>query len=81
MAESDGRQKTGKGDAALDNMPIDFLIVGGGIGVAVLANLLGRRGKRVVVPLGLSAVKAAQFWASSPVGRGLSIESLRERYV
>jgi 2-polyprenyl-6-methoxyphenol hydroxylase-like FAD-dependent oxidoreductase len=30
-------------------MSIDFLIVGGGIGGAVLANLLGRRGKRVVV--------------------------------
>jgi 2-polyprenyl-6-methoxyphenol hydroxylase-like FAD-dependent oxidoreductase len=28
---------------------IDFLIVGGGIGGAVLANLLGRRGKRVLV--------------------------------
>jgi 2-polyprenyl-6-methoxyphenol hydroxylase-like FAD-dependent oxidoreductase len=30
-------------------MSIDFLIVGGGIGGAVLANLLGRRGKRVLV--------------------------------
>ncbi|HEV3121842.1 MAG TPA: FAD-dependent oxidoreductase, partial [Isosphaeraceae bacterium] len=30
-------------------MPIDFLIVGGGIGGAVLAHLLSRRGKRVVV--------------------------------
>jgi 2-polyprenyl-6-methoxyphenol hydroxylase-like FAD-dependent oxidoreductase len=30
-------------------MTIDFLIVGGGIGGAVLANLLGRRGKRVLV--------------------------------
>jgi 2-polyprenyl-6-methoxyphenol hydroxylase-like FAD-dependent oxidoreductase len=30
-------------------MAIDFLIVGGGIGGAVLANLLGRRGKRVLV--------------------------------
>src|SRR5262245_57891977 len=30
-------------------MAIDFLIVGGGIGGAVLANLLGRSGKRVVV--------------------------------
>jgi 2-polyprenyl-6-methoxyphenol hydroxylase-like FAD-dependent oxidoreductase len=30
-------------------MSIDFLIIGGGIGGAVLANLLGRRGKRVVV--------------------------------
>jgi 2-polyprenyl-6-methoxyphenol hydroxylase-like FAD-dependent oxidoreductase len=30
-------------------MPNDFLIVGGGIGGAVLANLLGRRGKRVLV--------------------------------
>jgi 2-polyprenyl-6-methoxyphenol hydroxylase-like FAD-dependent oxidoreductase len=28
---------------------IDFLVVGGGIGGAVLANLLGRRGKRVLV--------------------------------
>ncbi len=27
----------------------DFLIVGGGIGGAVLANLLGRRGRRVLV--------------------------------
>ncbi len=30
-------------------MAIDFLIVGGGIGGAVLANLLGKRGKRVLV--------------------------------
>src|SRR5439155_13092135 len=30
-------------------MVIDFLIVGGGIGGAVLANLLSRRGKRVLV--------------------------------
>lgn len=30
-------------------MQIDFLIVGGGIGGAVLANLLGRRGRRVLV--------------------------------
>jgi 2-polyprenyl-6-methoxyphenol hydroxylase-like FAD-dependent oxidoreductase len=30
-------------------MAIDFLIVGGGIGGAVLANLLGRRGKSVLV--------------------------------
>lgn len=30
-------------------MTYDFLIVGGGIGGAVLANLLGRRGRRVVV--------------------------------
>ncbi|HZU34871.1 MAG TPA: NAD(P)/FAD-dependent oxidoreductase [Gemmataceae bacterium] len=30
-------------------MAIDFLIVGAGIGGAVLANLLGRRGKRVLV--------------------------------
>ena len=30
-------------------MSIDFLIVGGGIGGAVQANLLGRRGKRVLV--------------------------------
>ncbi len=30
-------------------MEIDFLIVGGGIGGAVLANLLGRRGERVLV--------------------------------
>src|SRR5262245_36785034 len=30
-------------------MAIDFLIVGGGIGGAVLANLLGRKGKRVLV--------------------------------
>jgi 2-polyprenyl-6-methoxyphenol hydroxylase-like FAD-dependent oxidoreductase len=30
-------------------MAIDYLIVGGGIGGAVLANLLGRAGKRVVV--------------------------------
>lgn len=30
-------------------MAIDFLIVGGGIGGAVLAHLLGRRGKRVVL--------------------------------
>jgi 2-polyprenyl-6-methoxyphenol hydroxylase-like FAD-dependent oxidoreductase len=30
-------------------MAIDFLIVGGGIGGAVLANLLGQRGKRVLV--------------------------------
>jgi 2-polyprenyl-6-methoxyphenol hydroxylase-like FAD-dependent oxidoreductase len=30
-------------------MATDFLIVGGGIGGAVLANLLGRRGKRVLV--------------------------------
>jgi 2-polyprenyl-6-methoxyphenol hydroxylase-like FAD-dependent oxidoreductase len=30
-------------------MAIDFLIVGGGIGGAVLANLLSRRGKRVLV--------------------------------
>ena len=30
-------------------MAFDFLIVGGGIGGAVLANLLGRRGKRVLV--------------------------------
>ncbi|HEY7331072.1 MAG TPA: NAD(P)/FAD-dependent oxidoreductase [Gemmataceae bacterium] len=30
-------------------MAIDFLIVGGGIGGAVLANLLGRRGKRVLI--------------------------------
>lgn len=30
-------------------MSIDFLIVGSGIGGAVLANLLGRRGKRVLV--------------------------------
>ena len=62
-------------------MSIDFLIVEGGIGGAVLANLLGRRGKRVVVPVGLSAVKATLFWASNRVGRGLYIERLRERYV
>src|SRR5206468_3490949 len=30
-------------------MTYDFLIVGGGIGGAVLANLLGRRGRRVLV--------------------------------
>src|SRR5262245_55207321 len=30
-------------------MAIDFVIVGGGIGGAVLANLLGRKGKRVLV--------------------------------
>ena len=30
-------------------MAIDFLIIGGGIGGAVLANLLGERGKRVLV--------------------------------
>jgi 2-polyprenyl-6-methoxyphenol hydroxylase-like FAD-dependent oxidoreductase len=30
-------------------MALDFLVVGGGIGGAVLANLLGRRGKRVLV--------------------------------
>ena len=30
-------------------MAIDFLIVGGGIGGYVLANLLGRRGKHVLV--------------------------------
>jgi 2-polyprenyl-6-methoxyphenol hydroxylase-like FAD-dependent oxidoreductase len=30
-------------------MAIDFLIIGGGIGGAVLANLLGKRGKRVLV--------------------------------
>ena len=30
-------------------MPTDFLIVGGGIGGLVLAELLGRDGKRVVV--------------------------------
>jgi choline dehydrogenase-like flavoprotein len=30
-------------------MVIDFLVVGGGIGGAVLAELLGRAGKKVVV--------------------------------
>jgi len=35
--------------AQVSFMAIDFLIVGGGIGGAVLANLLGRRGKHVLV--------------------------------
>jgi 2-polyprenyl-6-methoxyphenol hydroxylase-like FAD-dependent oxidoreductase len=67
-------------------MAIDFLIVGGGIGGAVLANLLGRRGKRVLV-LERSRTPAPQnrpeiLWpATVQVLRTLIPEHLEERWL
>jgi 2-polyprenyl-6-methoxyphenol hydroxylase-like FAD-dependent oxidoreductase len=65
---------------------IDFLIIGGGIGGAVLANLLGRRGKRVVV-LERSRTTAPQarpeiLWpATVRILRSLLPESLEARWM
>lgn len=67
-------------------MAIDFLIVGGGIGGAVLANLLGRRGKRVLV-LEKSRATAPQMrpeilWpATVRVLRSLLPEHLEPRWM
>jgi 2-polyprenyl-6-methoxyphenol hydroxylase-like FAD-dependent oxidoreductase len=67
-------------------MTIDFLIVGGGIGGAVLANLLGRRGKRVLV-LEKSLTPAPQnrpeiLWpATVEVLRTLIPHNLEERWL
>ncbi len=44
-----GENQLRAGSEVPGEMAIDFLIVGGGIGGAVLANLLGRRGKSVLV--------------------------------
>ena len=67
-------------------MAIDFLIVGGGIGGAVVANLLGRRGKRVLV-LEKSRAAAPQMrpeilWpATVHVLRSLLPEPLEARWM
>jgi 2-polyprenyl-6-methoxyphenol hydroxylase-like FAD-dependent oxidoreductase len=67
-------------------MSIDFLIVGGGIGGAVLANLLGRRGQRVLV-LEKARVPAQQtrpevLWpATVEVLRTLIPEKLEQRWL
>src|SRR5262245_61418138 len=67
-------------------MVIDFLIVGGGIGGAVLANLLGRRGKNVLV-LEKNRTTAPQtrpeiLWpATVKVLRALIPERLEERWM
>src|ERR1700722_12118529 len=67
-------------------MVIDFLIVGGGIGGAVLANLLGWAGKRVVV-LEKGRVTAPQnrpevLWpATVDVLRGLIPRDLEGRWL
>jgi 2-polyprenyl-6-methoxyphenol hydroxylase-like FAD-dependent oxidoreductase len=67
-------------------MTIDFLIVGGGIGGAVLANLLGRRGKRVLV-LEKSRTSPTQnrpevLWpATVEVLRTLIPKNLEERWL
>jgi 2-polyprenyl-6-methoxyphenol hydroxylase-like FAD-dependent oxidoreductase len=67
-------------------MAIDFLIIGGGIGGAVLANLLGRRGQRVLV-LEKSRTPAPQnrpeiLWpATVEVLRTLIPESLERRWL
>jgi 2-polyprenyl-6-methoxyphenol hydroxylase-like FAD-dependent oxidoreductase len=67
-------------------MVIDFLIVGGGIGGAVLANLLGRRGKSVLV-LEKNRTSAPQsrpevLWpATVKVLRTLIPEHLEERWM
>ena len=67
-------------------MSIDFLIVGGGIGGAVLANLLTRRGQRVVV-LERSLTPAPQtrpevLWpATVRVLRSLIPSHLEERWM
>jgi 2-polyprenyl-6-methoxyphenol hydroxylase-like FAD-dependent oxidoreductase len=67
-------------------MAIDFLIVGGGIGGAVLANLLGRRGKRVLV-LDKSRTPIPQnrpegLWpATVKLLRTLIPQSLEERWM
>src|ERR1700722_1461149 len=67
-------------------MALDFLIVGGGIGGAVLANLLGRRGQRVLV-LEKSQTPAPQnrpevLWpATGAVLRTLIPKTLEERWL
>ena len=67
-------------------MSIDFLIIGGGIGGAVLANLLGRSGKRVVV-LEKSQTTPPQarpeiLWpATVEILRSLLPKSLEERWM
>jgi 2-polyprenyl-6-methoxyphenol hydroxylase-like FAD-dependent oxidoreductase len=67
-------------------MSIDFLIVGGGIGGAVLANLLGRRGQRVLV-LERAGVPAPQnrpevLWpATVEVLRTLIPQELESRWL
>jgi 2-polyprenyl-6-methoxyphenol hydroxylase-like FAD-dependent oxidoreductase len=67
-------------------MPVDFLIVGGGIGGAVLANLLGRHGKRVLVlerkrtPVGVPRPEI--LWpATVEVLRSLLPPALEERWL
>jgi 2-polyprenyl-6-methoxyphenol hydroxylase-like FAD-dependent oxidoreductase len=55
-------------------MAIDFLIVGGGIGGAVLANLLGQRGQRVVL---LEKGRTAAPQARPEVLWPATVESLR----
>jgi 2-polyprenyl-6-methoxyphenol hydroxylase-like FAD-dependent oxidoreductase len=67
-------------------MSIDFLIVGGGIGGAVLANLLGRRGKRVLVleknRMSVPQMRPEILWpATVTVLRALIPESLEERWM
>ncbi len=67
-------------------MALDFLIVGGGIGGAVLANLLGRRGQRVLV-LEKNQTPAPQnrpevLWtATVEVLRTLIPKNLEERWL
>lgn len=67
-------------------MPIDFLIIGGGIGGAVLANILGRRGKRVLV-LEKSRTSTPQarpeiLWpATVEILRSLLLKSLEQRWM
>jgi 2-polyprenyl-6-methoxyphenol hydroxylase-like FAD-dependent oxidoreductase len=67
-------------------MAIDFLIIGGGIGGAVLANLLSRRGKRVVV-LEKERIRAPQnrpeiLWpATVKVLRDLIPQELERRWM
>ncbi len=67
-------------------MAIDFLIVGGGIGGAVLANLLGRRGKNVLVVeknrAAVPQVRPEILWpATVKVLRALIPEHLETRWM
>ena len=77
---------TSSKSARIVPMSIDFLIVGGGIGGAVLANLLGRRGQRVLV-LQKARVPAQQtrpevLWpATVEVLRTLIPEKLEQRWL
>lgn len=65
-------------------MPIDFLIVGGGIGGAVLANRLARAGRKVLIverlPAPTPIVRPEILWpATVEVLRGLLPASVEER--